>query len=94
MIKLSNVDNLVLTKKLLLSSKIENYLFYSNGIDEKLEQLIKAFPNKKFKKIKYSKRSDLESLINAYAKDKGRMIRVLIFANEDNVSSISYTLDN
>ena len=93
-IKLARVPNLVLTKKLLLSSHIEHFLFYYNGIDEKLEKFIQTFPNKKYKKIKYSKRSDLESLINACAKNKGRMIRILIIANEDNVKSISFALEN
>ena len=52
------------------------------------------FPNSKFQKYKYSNRSDLESLLNIYTKNKGRLMRVIIFVNEYNIDSIAPSLDH
>lgn len=84
LIKMARPENLSLAKKILLAPLIEHYIFYQKN-DPDAGKVLKLFPNNKFQKFSYSQRRDLEDTLNLHLKNKGRLVRALIFVNEGNI---------
>ena len=92
-IKMSQTQNLPLVKKLLLAPLIEHYIFYQKN-DSETAKILKIFPNNKFKKESYSSKRDLESNLSIHLRNKGRLVRALIFVNEDNIHECAAVMDS
>lgn len=58
-IKISDLRNLSLAKKVLLAPKIQHYLFHPRNSDSETSKMLNMFPSTKFQKISYSNRGDL-----------------------------------
>ena len=79
-IKIARPENLTLIKKLLLAPLIEHFIFYPKS-DSDIPKVLKLFPNNKFQKFGYNNRRDLENTLSLHLKNKGRLVRALIFVN-------------
>lgn len=93
-IKISDLTNLSLAKKVLLSPNIQHYVFHPRNSDPETSKLLNMFPSTKFQKLSYTNRSDLESQLGSCMKNKGRLSRFLIITNLYNISEIAPVLQS